>query len=536
MTETAGSREDAAAIEVSCHKLLDWLLAATLIKPNWPQQLSALSARIDAVLPLLPPSVTAQLSLSSLPFTYDSALQAVQLITASASAPSRVDWLGRAADPALRSLLSLLSAYRRHNLRLAHSAQLLQQYAAFDIPEARRTIQACALQTAELQRRLVDSRKAAEAARDRQRRECEAVGVKAAERADAEIRRQVVAALQQLPGLLQSVQEWAKSAAVGDALLLYDGWMQWMQRDEKAAQRDRQHRLTALREMRERQLEQPQQQEESKQKLAQDSAAELQAGDAQTGQRREEAAAAASWDIRMEAAGEDRGELAAPLRIDWSSAADTAEHRNDQPEQLRIDWEADGSTAAQPSPSPTTAAAAAAAALPASLQSDSTGLLSPAFRSRFQSELSELSAFLASRLSDLTLSAASLSPLASQLVSSCPAALSPCFSASSLSRLLQSVAAVEEALQGKSLQRLLRLAAGEGELERAVSAVFASRLSAERAEAAVRQLQDRLEAARLRREKEAVRLREMEAASISWRRSAEDAIAQLLKRAVSIRD
>ena len=508
-------------VDIPYNELLDWLRSRNLLHSSYPQHLKAISALTTSALSTLPPSLTPHISTTS-SFSYLTALHFRSLLLSSSPSPPPTTWLGKYADPTLHQWDNLCRQYEKRHVYLAELARLLLSHVDFELPETRREVGRCGAALTDLSRRIAEGKKAVEGMRERYRQQCETIGVRTGERSEAAMQRQIIDGIDDVHALLTTVVAAAQQDAVGEAIEYYQRWSRWVTNADPADAQKMPLELPTLRRVRHLSPDQ----------LMPDSRRP----------KTDESSAGEVWNIRMEGAGEQREAGEAPATINWDAAVEV-ESRTQSDVSIQWDDDADSTTASpdtshsSPSASltsafPSSSSTAPASSTPAaSAVPDPTGLLSPAFRSAFLCDVSELTAFLSQRLADLSQSQSTHSPLLSYLHSALPPALHlPSTSPSTLTRLLASLQSLTTSLHHRRLSQCLTIASSPPYVQQLVRGVVQSGRGIERGEREVRRLEERWRETCERREREQERVERMVVEVRAWKAKVEEAVSLLIGR------
>ena len=501
MTDAEGEKEE-AIIDIPFDQLLDWLRARHLLHSSYPAHLKAISSITTTALTTLPPSLTSHLPPPS-SFSYLTALNLRSLLLTSSPTPPPTTWLGHYADPTLHTWDSICRQYEKSNVFLAELSRLLFSHTQHHIPTSQRDITRATTALTDLSRRILDARKTLKTLTDRYHTHCHTLGILIGERNEAAMQGQIMIGISDVHPLLAEVVGRAQEEAVGEAIDYYDGWVRWTG-DVKVPPQ-----LVTLRKIRDLQRD----------RLIPEGEKENTRGGAVQGVEGE-----GEWEIQMEGAGESGETDEAP--------------QGDTTQSSAIRWDDGPATDAVP-PTSTSflppSVSSSVGVLPSSSLPDPTGLLSPVLRSAFLSDVSELTAFLSQRLSDLTQSQSLHSPLLSYLHSSLPPALHlPSTSPSTLTRLLSALHSLTSSLQHRRLTQTLLIASSPSYVLSLTRTTLAMRRGIERTEREVRELEGRWRETRDRGQRERERVDRLQGEVTQWKELVESTITRLCHHRVQL--
>jgi len=325
------------------------------------------------------------------------------------------NFLGRYSDPPLKALSALRTAYRKGNLHLAESAQMLTQAANYDIPALKKQVASCTKQSEDLVRKSADEARSARQLKSKVETEMKdqwGINHPAADMA-TQIKEKTE---KELPTKIYAVIRACQEPKFGDAMSYYRAFVRYCMEDGEGptGSYDEKELLPTIQAIRDGELMPDVGQTETDKEAS--IASETQTA---TGSNNSENSGI-DWDISVESSGESGG---ATQEIDWSSlitsegggeaaAEAVTESKSGEDASGGINWGDEDAPAAAPSinwdietsesgnaadsePSPPSTSPSADSSSTLSLSSDST-------RHLFLSELLELDAFLSERVLDLS--------------------------------------------------------------------------------------------------------------------------------------
>ncbi|VDP26715.1 unnamed protein product, partial [Soboliphyme baturini] len=127
------------AIDIHCAKLLDWLISRRICNRSWQEHVMKIRQLISKAILDMPEHAEIRDMLSGTYLTYYHCLRIVEILRVTESDSKNI--FGRYSSQRMTDWQEIIDLYEKESVYLAEAAELLQQFAQFQIPSLKKQVQ-----------------------------------------------------------------------------------------------------------------------------------------------------------------------------------------------------------------------------------------------------------------------------------------------------------------------------------------------------------------------------------------------------------